>query len=1152
MKIRNLFFTIVILFFFSNSTLAQNTYVPDDNFEQALIDLGFDSGSLNDSVPTNSINTITALDISGKNIVSLIGIEDFVALTELNFSNNQLSGVDLSSINNLSELICYNNQLTELDLNANIIIENINCANNNISELDLSSNTTLKYLNCSGNQLTTLNLKNGNNTLMTGDDYRITGIDTRNNSHLYCTQVDNAEASKTYTTWFKDTWTAYNEDCTTFQVKMAYVPDDNFEQYLIDYGYDSGFLNDSVPTTSIENITLLNIANRNIADLTGIEEFKAIEKLYCYYNQITNINLSTNTSLQYLDCSRNQITTLELGTNALLTSLHCSYNEIIDLDVSSNTFLTYLNGENNQLTSLNVRNGNNSNLTIYVRSNPNLFCIQVDDAETSYTYSNWDKNGYTAYSEDCSTYVMEMTYVPDDNFEQALIDMGYDFGSINDSVPTAAIKTAGSLNLNYKNISNLTGIEDFTNLTYLSCYSNQLTELNLESNILLEILNCSNNNLIDLNLSSNSSLTNFTGSNNQLTGLNLKNGNNSNLSIDVRYNPDLLCIQVDDAETAYTYTDWYKNGYTGYSEDCSTYVMEMTYVPDDNFEQALIDKGLDFGVLNDSVPTITISEVKTLLIENKNISVLTGIEYFTSLERLYCSSNQLKTIDLSSNTNLKNLSCCSNQLNNLDISTNPALQELLCYGNQLTSLNLKNGNNKNLRKIRVFENPNLLCIQVDDAEASYSYTDWFKNWYTEYSEDCANNKIEMTYVPDDNFEQALIDLRLDFEKDLNDSIPTIAISTITSLKIDSKNISDLTGIEKFTALKTLHCSTNQLDSINLTLNINLENFRCSYNQLTKLNLSENTLLQELSCCNTQLTNLDLSKNSALQELHCYNNNQLTSLDLRNGNNHAMVAFLENNSLFCIQVDNPASEHILNSWSKDDWASYSENCGPLGPGIPIEEYNSLVDLYNSTIGEKWAINDNWLDTINSTVEDWYGVTVEDGHVTQILLSNNNLQNSVFENHVNLPKLRYLDLGSNSLTGFNFSVIDSLHELDSFALYQNFLIFEDLIPGFSTYIYPNYADLFAYFSQAKVDSSVYAERSINEQFAFSILEEFISTNDQFQWYKEGIKLNGETNSIINFSPVTKADSGTYYLEITNTGVPGPCFKKPLQIFVCNRNF
>ena len=63
----------------------------------------------------------------------------------------------------------------------------------------------------------------------------------------------------------------------------------------------------------------------------------------------------------------------------------------------------------------------------------------------------------------------QKTYVPDDNFEQRLINLGYDFGAINGSVYTASIDTVTSLNVFNQNISDLTGIEDFTALTYLNC-----------------------------------------------------------------------------------------------------------------------------------------------------------------------------------------------------------------------------------------------------------------------------------------------------------------------------------------------------------------------------------------------------------------------------------------------------------------------------------------------------------------------------------------------------------------------------------------------------------------------------------------------------------------------------------------------------------
>ena len=52
---------------------------------------------------------------------------------------------------------------------------------------------------------------------------------------------------------------------------QTYVPDDNFEQKLIDLGYDN-ILDDYVATANINNVSSLYIANFNISDLTGIED----------------------------------------------------------------------------------------------------------------------------------------------------------------------------------------------------------------------------------------------------------------------------------------------------------------------------------------------------------------------------------------------------------------------------------------------------------------------------------------------------------------------------------------------------------------------------------------------------------------------------------------------------------------------------------------------------------------------------------------------------------------------------------------------------------------------------------------------------------------------------------------------------------------
>jgi len=71
---------------------GQSTLIPDPNFEQALINLGYDTGTPDGSVPTANISSVDSLDVNtGNNITNLTGIEDFAALAYLLCNNNQLA-----------------------------------------------------------------------------------------------------------------------------------------------------------------------------------------------------------------------------------------------------------------------------------------------------------------------------------------------------------------------------------------------------------------------------------------------------------------------------------------------------------------------------------------------------------------------------------------------------------------------------------------------------------------------------------------------------------------------------------------------------------------------------------------------------------------------------------------------------------------------------------------------------------------------------------------------------------------------------------------------------------------------------------------------------------------------------------------------------
>jgi hypothetical protein len=125
----------------------------------------------------------------------------------------------------------------------------------------------------------------------------------------------------------------------------------------------------------------------------------------------------------------------------------------------------------------------------------------------------------------------------------------------------------------------------------------------------------------------------------------------------------------------------------------STGLAQTTLIPDVNFENKLIDDGYDTNGQNGNILNSDAEVVTNLLIQDFNISDLTGIEAFTNLIVLRCSANQLTSLDLSTNTALRTLDCSNNQLTSLD------LRNIFLY---------------NIFPFNATNNPNLSCILVDD------------------------------------------------------------------------------------------------------------------------------------------------------------------------------------------------------------------------------------------------------------------------------------------------------------------------------------------------------------------------------------------------------------------------------------------------------
>jgi len=855
------------------------TLIPDVNFENKLISLGIDSGAPDGKVLTSNAALRTSLDISKSSITDLTGIEAFVSLTTLYCDNNQLTTINLSQNTKLTDLNVAENQLTSLDINSNVLLKELDCQRNQITDLNVSKNIKLVSLKAMVNQLTALELSY--NTLLTE-------LDVSSNK-LINLNIDNNTALK------------------------KLICEKN-------------------------SLTSLNTSNNTLLTSFG-----------CHYNKITSLDVSQNILLTEFVCVGNKLTTINVSKNTELNIFDCYENQITSIDISKNSKITEFACNDNQLTYLNVKNGNNINFKLYYTNfinNPSLTCIEVDDV--NYSKTNWSaKKDFTAnYNIDCTPY----TLIPDPNFEKKLIALGIDSGTPDGKVMTSKISPITSLDLYNSNITDLTGIEDFQSLTNLSCMSNkiinidisknvaltnlnvgynQLTALNTSQNTNLQYLSLSYNEIASLNLAQNSELillacnsnklTNIDLSNNkklsslwcpsnQLTSLDLskntlltsllcsenkplksvdlRNGNNSravlNLyNIDFTKNPELTCILVDDALFSNKKWESFKDPSASYSTvDCA----QVTTIPDPAFEEKLIAMNIDTDGKNGSVLNSSIANITSLDVSSSTIKDLTGIKGFTSLSNLNCSGNLLSTLDLSQNKTLKVINCSNNILIGLD---------------------LKNGNHNNLTLTSNFtNNPNLTCIQVDDA--NYSEANWttLKDATANYNVDC----IKYTLIPDSNFEDKLIALEID-KDGKNGKVKTASISQVVSLNLQSSNISDLTGIEDFQALLYLDCKYNTIRNINVEHNKALRGLDLHDNELSSLNISANTALFSLTFSKNQISTIDLSQNKDLQNLTC-DRNLLKDLDI-SLNTQLRSLYCGNTDLTVLDVSNQPNLLDLN-------------------------------------------------------------------------------------------------------------------------------------------------------------------------------------------------------------------------------------------------
>ena len=194
-----------------------------------------------------------------------------------------------------------------------------------------------------------------------------------------------------------------------------------------------------------------------------------------------------------------------------------------------------------------------------------------------------------------------------------------------------------------------------------------------------------------------------------------------------------------------------------------------------------------------------IANAKWITCDNKEISSLKGIEFFTEIWLLECYYNDLTTIDLSHNKKLSDLNCHHNKLKELDVSGLPLLETFYCGHNALPSIDVS----KN-EKLEDF--------------------------------DCQDNHL--------------------------DTLDVSQNKELVELSCGTNNLTEL-DVRENKKLKELSCYESKLSNLDLRNQTELEVLKCWKNPLSVLDVSANTKLKTLFVSNTNLTSLDAKNHTAL-------------------------------------------------------------------------------------------------------------------------------------------------------------------------------------------------------------------------------------------------------------------------------------------------
>lgn len=404
--------------------------------------------------------------------------------------------------------------------------------------------------------------------------------------------------------------------------QLIYIPDDNFEQKLIDLGYDDE-LNDLVFQSNISSIQSLNISwdgvddTQKINDITGIEAFLSLKTLIADNNNINvDFDLSSLTELEHLSLKNNAISNLNVQQNTKLKYLDVGGNKFYDRDDYTTQWLcestdisstfSFDLSRNHLLETLIFNNYTRQNedgfslINVNIDGLTNLKYIDISCATNDFTvHTNFRLVKPAYYSNNEEDFPSESCSYENTCGETPICSgrgITYTDLSINQELEyfnhknTSGLYTQNiSQNLKLKHYyaentnSRLGPIKNYVNLETLELINVNIREIDLSENINLKNLNISGSPLEYLDLSSNPNLESVLIKGNsdntrsaEFVALNLSSGANSSIvDLDITGNQNLACVVID--ENFMPPATWLTSSAAAFTTDTSCFDQEKYF-----------------------------------------------------------------------------------------------------------------------------------------------------------------------------------------------------------------------------------------------------------------------------------------------------------------------------------------------------------------------------------------------------------------------------------------------------------------------------------------------------------------------------------------------------------------------------------------------